>query len=117
MGDEIPIPDAWRLAVSRILRRGDLAFIQTTFQSNLDWEATFPEESWNYIRFEAMAAALSKEGVLGKRIADMREAGETYAFWFHHHGVQMYGKINLLPNGEIILVYSTHPPRRGKDTL
>ncbi len=63
-----------------------------------------------------MATALDRDDVLGKAIA-MKEPGETYAFWFYHRSTQLYGKINLLPNGKIILIYSSHTPRKGKESL
>ena len=115
--DHVPIPRAWRDTVSKILRSGDRKFIDTTGQSDLDWEATFPDDAWDYVRFGAMAAALEKNDVIGKYIPTMEEPGETYAFWFQHRDVQLYGKINLFPDGKIILIYSSHTPRKGKESL
>ena len=114
----IPIPKAWCKVVSEILRNGDENFIDWTHQSWLDWEATFSNEkdAWNYVRFDAMASALEQPNVMGKSV-QMRESGETYAFWFYHDSVQMYGKINLRPDGKIILIYSSHSPRKGKENL
>ncbi|MCX6969250.1 MAG: hypothetical protein NTV93_03730 [Verrucomicrobia bacterium] len=115
--DHIPIPRTWCDAVSKILRSGDRQLIDTTGQSDLDWEATFPDDAWDYVRFGAMSAALEKPDVIGKHILGMDEPGETYAFWFHHRAVQLYGKINLFPDGKIILIYSSHTPRKGKESL
>lgn len=69
------------------------------------------------MRFGAMAKALEQPGVRGPRITTMAEPGETYAFWFHHRSAPVYGKINLLPNGQMLFVYSSHSPNKGTDKL
>ena len=62
-----------------------------------------------------MASALDEEAVTGKRIEGMKEKGAVYAFWFHFEGRKLYGKINLLPARDHILIYSSHPPHKGDE--
>lgn len=106
-----PIPESWRHQVISILR-GDDRKILTTKESDADWQNLFPA-SFTYERYEAMATTLQVEGVLGKRIWNMVPEGEVYAFFFYHEGIRLYGKINLLSSGEVILIYSNHPPEKG----
>lgn len=109
-----PIPKVWRQTVSQILCKGDRTKIQTRLQSDHDWESTFPA-AWDFDRFEALAAALEEETVQGRRINTMDEPGEVYAFWFDFQTRKLYGKINLLPPGDQILIYSNHIPRKGEN--
>lgn len=111
--DEQPIPTAWRKAVVRVLRCGDSDRILSTEESKNDWASTFTE-SWWYERLEAMARALDIDGIIGKHITDMDPPCDAYAFWFHYEKRQMYGKIGLLPNGDVVIIFSSHVPRKGK---
>lgn len=110
---EQPIPAAWRKAVVKVLRSGDKTRILSTVESKNDWESTFPE-SWWHDRPEAMARALDVDGIVGKHVTDMEPPCEAYAFWFHYEKRQMYGKIGLLPNGDVVIIFSSHVPRKGK---
>lgn len=60
-----------------------------------------------------MADALEDESITGRKIEGMDEKGEVYAFWFYFEGRKLYGKINLLPGRDKILIYSSHLPRKG----
>jgi hypothetical protein len=110
---EQPIPLEWRKAVVKVLRCGEKTRIQSTEESNHDWASTFPN-SWFYERPEAMARALAVEGITGKHITDMDPPCDAYAFWFHHEACRMYGKIGLLPNGDVVIIFSSHIPRKGE---
>src|SRR5947208_2468861 len=110
-----PIPEAWRTRVASILRSGDRSAIITTQQADRDWQSAFPD-AWNYQRFEAMAMALELP-ITGRKILDMAEPGEVWSFWFGFSGRTLYGKINLLPDGKIIILYSSHIPRKGGANL
>jgi hypothetical protein len=110
---EQPIPAAWRKAVAKVLRCGDKARITSTIESRHDWESTFPE-SWWHDRPEAMAKALDIDGILGKHITDMVPPCDAYAFWFSYENRQLYGKIGLLPNGDVVIIFSSHVQRKGK---
>jgi hypothetical protein len=43
----------------------------------------------------------------------MDEEGETYEFFFTFEGTTLYAKVNLLPSGKIVIIYSAHKPRFG----
>lgn len=64
-----------------------------------------------------MASALEREGVVGKKNTNMNEPGEVWAFWFHFRNEKLYGKINLTPEGKIIIIYSAHMPNKGDKDL
>jgi len=109
------IPAFWRATVAAILVSGDSSAIITTQQADREWSAAFPD-AWNYQRFEAMAEALALP-TYGRQLFDMAEPGEVWSFWFTFSGRKLYCKINLLPGGKIIIVYSSHPPRKGVERL
>lgn len=108
----VPIPAEWRSQVVRILRSGDKGRIQSTAVSVSDWSATFPA-AWDYQRLEALASALSVDGITGKQIGNMVPKCDAYEFFFSFDGRKLYGKIGLLPDGTVIIIFSTHIPRRG----
>lgn len=107
-----PIPPQWRDRVVKILLSDAPGAIQSTAQSIKDWFFLFPS-SFRFERYESMANALRVAGIQGRRIYGMREEGETYAFFFHHRNTALYGKINLLPSGKLIIIYSSHKPEKG----
>ena len=113
---EEPIPEQWRLGVASVLRSGDRNRIVTRLQSDLDWQALFPD-AWDFERFDAMAEALEVQGVTGRLIETMAERGTTYAFWFSFRRVKLYAKINLDVDGRVVIVYSSHTPRKGEESL
>ena len=107
-----PIPAAWRQAVVRVLRSGDKKRILSTKQSDSDWAHTFPN-AWLYERPEAMARAVDVDGIEGRHITDMVPACDAYEFWFHFDERCVLGKIGLLPDGQVIIIFSSHIPRKG----
>lgn len=109
-----PIPAEWRAAVVKVLRSGDKSKIQSTKESRFDWDATFPN-SYPYQRWEAMAQALATDGICGNYIADMVPPCKAYEFWFVFDERQLYGKIGLLPSGDLIIIFSSHIPRKGEE--
>lgn len=104
------IPSKWKQAVIRILRSNADAII-TKKRSDREWEELFPG-CFSYERFEALARALSTPGIHGKPVYGMDEEGETWEFLFFYKEVHLYSKINLLPSGQIIILYSSHRPKR-----
>ena len=48
------------------------------------------------------------------RIYGMIPPVEIYEFFSVHQGLKSYGKINLLPDGKIIIIYSAHVPLKGE---
>jgi len=62
-----------------------------------------------------MARALVKDGIEGRVVKGMRELGEVYEFFFNFNRKKVYAKINLLPDGKVIVVYSSHLPNKGNE--
>ena len=109
--DEV-IPAEWRKAVCAILDGGDLGKVRLTQRALKDWESIFPD-AFICDLFVALADTLRVNGVRGKKVASMAEPGETYEFFFRARRRRLYGKINLLPKGEMLIVYSAHVPLKG----
>mgnify|MGYP001281232236 FL=1 len=105
------IPAAWRNAVIAILESGDKNRIISTETADRDWNAAFPH-AFMFARHQAMAQALQAD-IHGRHIADMRPACDAYEFWFFFDQSRVLGKIGLLPNGKIIIIFSSHIPRKG----
>lgn len=112
----VPIPRDWRETVCRILRSNDSGLIITTAQSDRDWFATFPD-TWNYHKFEALASTLDLDGIYGRHISDMEPPCDAYEFFFTFRSRKLIGKIGLLPNGQVIVIFSSHILRKGESKL
>ena len=116
-----PIPLEWRTAVMAALRSGDENRIISKNTADNEWGAAFPN-SFSFERHEAMATALAVDGITGRHIADMDprfgacRSCDAYEFWFTFEKRLILGKIGLLPTGDIIIIFSSHIPRKG-DTL
>lgn len=109
---EEKIPDEWKQTVRRILLRGDKKSIVTTQRAQNEWAAFFPD-AWEYDRNEAIATTLNQSDLQGVRVYGMREPGEVWEFFASYQSRKLYVKINLLPKGKIIFIYSVHPPNKG----
>ena len=107
-----PIPAAWRRAVIDALASGDTERVVRVARARNEWSATFPD-AWEYQWNEAFIAALEVDSITGRHITDMKPPCDAYAFWFTFDQTQLYGKIGLLPNGTVIIVFSSHIPMRG----
>lgn len=106
------IPNEWIHTVVRFLREGPDSGIVTTLRARTDWENTFPGATI-YDLYEAMASALLWDRA-GNKVEGMRPLdGETYEFWFYYDSSRLYGKINLFPFRDRILIYSSHLPLKG----
>jgi hypothetical protein len=112
---EVLIPQQWRQRVASILRKNDKDTIISRQQADRDWQSAFPA-SWDFERFEAMASALDSECITGRHIINMEPPCDTYEFWFNFDGRKVLGKIGLLGENRIIIIFSSHIPRKG-DTL
>jgi len=106
------IPDNWRSAVVAILRAVNKQRIISTDVATKDWNATFPE-TWIYERFEAIASALDNDEIMGCLINDMTPPCIAYEFFFSYNQRKLYGKVGLLPDGKVIIIFSNHIPRKG----
>ena len=81
-----------------------------------DWQALFPEFSFDYELFDVLANALDDPSLQGNQVTSMKEAGTTFEFIFRHKATPVYSKINLLPDNTVVIIYSAHRPLKG-DTL
>ena len=106
-----PIPNEWKARVCDVLRTRNRSRITVRGTVWKDWNSTFPL-AWPDDLYNAFEDALNVPGVLGAR-KFMDEPGETYAFFFEFDGTRLFGKINLLPDGRVIIIYSGHKPRKG----
>ena len=87
----VPIPSEWCAAVIAALRSGDPDKIQSTTESDTAWSCTFPY-AWEYQRDEALALALSTDGVVGRHITNMAPQCDAYEFFFHFDERKLLGK-------------------------
>lgn len=101
---------AWIDAVCACLRTCDRKRIIVRTRALLDWEATFFDAFLSDL-YRAMDSALRSPVLEAKRVVDMAEPGETYAFFFYHRNRKLYGKICLQTDGKVIIIYSAHPPK------
>lgn len=106
------IPNEWKAAVRSILQKNARNSIITRGRARLEWESAFPF-SFPYERNEALIKALGDPLLQGKRITGMKEAGEVWEFFAFYEQRKVYIKINLLPNGKVIILYSAHIPHKG----
>lgn len=106
------IPTDWRRAVIAILRSGDKDRIISRSSTDRDWSAAFPD-AWDYQRIDALVATLRVDGLTGRHIQDMEPPCDTYEFFFYFDDRKVLGKIGLLPNGKVIIIFSSHIPRKG----
>ena len=113
---ETPIPKEWRTVVIAILRSGDKSRIFTTQQADRDWGATCPN-AWLGDRHKAMADALERDEISGRHIINMEPPCDTYEFWFLFDERRFLGKIGLRSDGRLIIIFSSHIPRKGEDRL
>lgn len=108
------IPERWRQAVATILRaRLDGTIIATT-RAKSTWK-NLDDAHYEAGLYSLLAEQLSIEGpIYGKIEPDMDEEGECYSFSFRYHPpsakgeIELYTKLNLLPDGQVVIVYSAH---------
>jgi len=111
----VQIPTEWKEAVCAILKSQDESKIEVTLRARLEWEATFPNASWSFVMYDEFRKYLSAENAVGRPVKTMGTPGEVYEFIFESMGRPIYGKINLKPSGELIMIYSAHPPLKGDE--
>jgi len=63
-----------------------------------------------------MESALKKPDVIGLRV-ELRERGESYAFWYRFSEQLFYGKICLRAGNVRIKLVSAHLPEKGTAQL
>jgi len=114
--NECRIPEAWRNSVIGALKSGDKLRVIRKAYAQHGWFSKFPD-SWEHQWDNALIVALSNNDVIGLHITDMEPPCDAYAFWFTFDEVKLYGKVGLLPDGHVIIIFSSHQPRKGEDKL
>lgn len=110
-----PIPEDWRRQVARILSSGSLDRILIRRRVQEDFCALFPG-AFRLELLDCLRTALETDGLEGRPVIGMKEPGTIYEFIFHYRQTPIYSKINLCPDGSVVIVYSAHRPNKG-DTL
>ena len=105
------VPEAWKQKVREILQTRDERFIRVRRRAREDWDMLFPD--YEHPLLDALIEVLSIPELAGRRVDQMEEPGEVYEFIFDYCRRRIYSKINLSPNGEVVIIYSAHRPLRG----
>src|SRR5256885_6000018 len=100
-----PIPEHWRKEVVRILRAQDERYIEWTSPAFQRWK-TDTSAGWKFQAYEAMADALSLDGIEGDETTSMPGQLATYQFLFPYGQMRMYGKVALRNDRLHILIVS-----------
>jgi hypothetical protein len=108
------MPEEWRKKVRQALSSGDNKRIQIRQRAVTDWSALFPE-LFSYQLLEVLCDALGDSELIGNQVFTMDEPGEVYEFIFLYKKRYIYSKLNLCPDGTIVIVYSAHRPLKGND--
>ena len=107
------IPSEWRQGVCRVLSSCSLANVIVSQRALRDWQAIFPG-AFQYEMVEAFLKALSSPAITGRPVNGMKEPGTIYEFLFQHDSKTIYGKVNLMPTGQVVIIYSAHRPLKGE---
>jgi hypothetical protein len=108
-----PIPESWRVRVRAILDSGDLKkSVIVRERARMNWSDLFPN-LFVCDLLTALSEALEDSNLIGNQVFDMDEPGQVYEFIFTYATRQIYSKINLCPDGKIIIIYSAHRPLKG----
>ena len=102
------IPDEWKRKVCEALDSGSHERTLVRQTATLTWGDTFPF-AFQYEMLAAISDALKQPNVAGGR-KEMDEPTETYAFFFSFEKVKMYTKVGLMPDGTVVIIYSSHKP-------
>ena len=108
-----PIPEAWRKEVVRILRTNDPRLIDWTRPARQIWDADTFGDAEAYEAYDAMIAALEREGIEGNETTSQPGQVATYEFFFSFKNRPMYGKIALYEDRLRVLILSAHKPKRS----
>ncbi len=107
-----PIPKPWKAQVVAILRTGNLDRILIRKRTQDDFQSLFPG-AFRMELLDCLADALALDALEGRLVTGMKEPGTVYEFIFLHSSVPIYSKINLCPDGSVIIIYSAHRPLKG----
>ncbi len=107
------VPAIWRTRVCFILDSGDRSKIRIRQRALNDWSALFPQ-LFTCDLLSALSDALKDPDLIGNEVPFMQEPGETYEFIFTHDRRRVYAKLNLSPDGDLVIIYSAHRPLKGE---
>ena len=108
------IPDPWRRRVATLLDQASPGTVFVRQRPRHDWQNLDHAHYDEGLRAVLSEALNVRTPVFGKRHF-MAEEGECYSFTFPYHPpsargvVTLYAKLNLLPGGRVVVVYSVHP--------
>jgi hypothetical protein len=109
----ILIPESWRQDVAAILDQAVAGTILVRQRPRKDWE-NLDIEHYEAGLYVVLADALSAPGALFGKEHTMEEDGECYSFTFRYRPpsangeIELYTKLNLLPDGQVVIIYSAH---------
>lgn len=106
------IPQSWRKQVIGILDHGSMDRVIVRLRAVDDFQALFPG-AFRYELLECLSAALAHDDLEGREVTTMKEPGTVFEFIFDHRQTKIYSKINLSPDGTVVIVYSAHRPLKG----
>lgn len=109
------IPQTWRKQVIAILDHGSMDQVLVRQRAIDEFQALFPG-AFRCELFDCLIAVLERDDLEGREVTTMKEPGTVYEFIFDHRQTKIYSKINLSPDGTVVIVYSAHRPFKG-DTL
>src|SRR5262245_58961045 len=107
------VPEIWKTRVCFILDSGDRKKIVIRQRAIVDWSALFPDLFLCDL-LSALSDALKDPELVGNQVLFMQEPGETYEFIFTYVKRRVYAKINLSPDGRVVIIYSAHRPLKGE---
>ena len=107
------IPEQWRQQVAAILEAAQLGTIIVTIRARHDWR-NLDNEHYESGLYSLLAEELRVSGAIYGKRHTMDEAGECYSFTFLYQPpsatgpITLYAKLNLLPDGQVVIIYSAH---------
>jgi len=99
--------------VQAVLATEDRSKIIVRQRALLDWSALFPSSFPSELP-SAIHDALDDADLIGNQVFTMQEPGEVYEFIFAHANKPVYAKVNLCPDGTVVIIYSAHRPLKGE---
>ena len=106
------IPERWREAVIAVLRSADRSKIKITKRAYDEFFAQFPD-LWRYDLYAFLAQSLSDPNLVGRIVHDLKPPGEAYEFICTCRGEPVYVKIDLVNEGQSVVIVSAHRPTKG----
>ena len=107
------LPESWKDRVRTILNTGNRKKIIIRQRALLDWSALFPSLFPGDL-LNALSEALEDPELVGNQVFGMEEPGEVYECMISYANRQVYTKVNLCPDGMVIIIYSAHRPLKGE---